>query len=247
MRSKFCLLIVVMALVLASCQKDPEPEPTPDPATTIHFSVLGDSFSAMEGTVYPDSNDVWYIHESTNTTDVTQTEQMWWYQVAKQMGWVLDKNNSFSGSLISNFWGYNAGPYYAPHSFIRRMDHLGNPDVILVLGGTNDVWSGAYFGDYIYADWTEQQLEEYRPALAYLFDGLKRYYPNAKIYFLVDMYLSDYDPNGQRFVNSVHTIARHYQIDCIDLYDIQKQYAHPSSEGMTTIANQVVTALRQSY
>ena len=45
MRSKFCLLIVAMALALASCQKDPEPEPTPDPATTIHFSVLGDSFS----------------------------------------------------------------------------------------------------------------------------------------------------------------------------------------------------------
>ena len=65
----------------------------------------------------------------------------------------------------------------------------------------------------------------------------------AKLYFLVDMGLSD-SVDGQKFVTSVHTIARHYNIECIDLYDIQKDWSHPNAEGMTTIARQVVAVLR---
>ena len=127
------------------------------------------------------------------------------------------------------------------------MDDLGNPNVIFVFGGINDVLSGAWCSDYVYADWTEGQLEYYRPALAYLFDGLKRRYPTAKIYFLVDMWLNDYDPEGQRFVESVHTIARHYGIGCFDLYDIHKDWSHPNAQGMTDIAIQVVSALKEAY
>ena len=66
----------------------------------------------------------------------------------------------------------------------------------------------------------------------------------AKIYFLADMDLSSVDM--QTFVESVHIIASHYGIDCIDLYDIKKDWAHPTAEGMTDIARQVVMALRRS-
>lgn len=235
MKHRLLLLLTSLVLLLSSCGKDPDPVKS--------FSVLGDSYSAFEGYVYPDSNDVWYYSPPYNLIDVTSVEDMWWYKVAEETGWTLDKNNSFSGSLICNFYGYNAGPYYSPHSFIRRMDNLGDPDVIFVFGGTNDVWNGAYWGEYVYYDWTDGQLEQYRPALAYLFENLKRLYPMAKLYFLVDMGLSD-SVDGQKFVTSVHTIARHYNIECIDLYDIQKDWSHPNAEGMTTIARQVVAALR---
>ena len=233
MRIKSCLLIMAMALVFASCGKDPEPSPIKS------FSVLGDSFSAYEGTVYPETNDVWCY----DRIGFTGVEQMWWYQVASSTGWVLDRNNSFSGSLISNFRDYNAGPYYSPHSFIRRMDELGNPDVIFVFGGTNDVWNSASSGDFVYSDWTEDQLETYRPALAYLFDNLKQLYPNAEVYFLIDMSLYDYESEGQRFVNSVHTIATQYQIECIDLYDVHKDWKHPDIQGQEDIATQVIEAI----
>ena len=230
------ILIASLIVLLSSCGKDPLPE-------EIHFSILGDSYSAFEGYVYPDSNDIWYSLPPYNLIDVTSVEDMWWYKVAEEMGWVLDKNNSFSGSLICNFYGYNAGPYYSPHSFIRRMDNLGNPDVVFIFGGTNDVWNGAYHGDYVYSDWTEGQLEQYRPALAYLFENLKQLYPKARLYFLVDTGLSA-TVDGQEFVESAHTIARHYRIECIDLHGIEKDWAHPDAEGMTTIARQVVMALR---
>lgn len=238
MNMKKTLLIGALAFVLSACVK---------PTESIRFSILGDSFSAMEGTVYPDSNDVWYVHEPTISTDVTLTEQMWWYKVATETGWTLDRNNSFSGSLICNFWGYNAGPYYGPHSFLRRMDDLGNPDVIFVFGGTNDVHNGAYCGDYVYSEWTEGQLECYRPALACLFDNLKQNYPKAKTYFLVDMWLYDYDANGERFVESVQRIARRCDVECIELYGIERMYGHPNKSGQAAIAGQVIEALSADF
>lgn len=235
---KHLLLVMASMFLLASCGKDPMPK-------DIRFSVLGDSYSTFKGYVDPESNDVWYCPPPYNNIDVTSIEDMWWHKVATTMGWTLEKNNSFSGSLISNFWGYNSGPYYAPHSFIRRMDDLGDPDVIFVFGGTNDVWNGAYSGEFVYYGWTEGQLEQYRPALAYLFDHLVGRYPEAKIYFLVDMDFSADD--NQRFVLSAQIIARRYGICCIDLYDIQKDWAHPNAQGMSDIAAQVVAVLRQSY
>lgn len=127
------------------------------------------------------------------------------------------------------------------------MDNLGDPDVIFVLGGTNDVWNSAYSGEFVYSDWTEGELEQYRPALAYLMDNLKRLYPRASIYFLIDMDLATYDSNGQDFVDAVHTIASHYGIECIDLIDIQKDWAHPNAEGQDEIARQVMEMLRMDF
>ena len=240
MKSKVVLLLASLSLLLTSCVKDPEPDPIK------HFSVLGDSYSTFEGYVYPESNDIWYSLPPNNLIDVTSVEEMWWRKVATELGWVLDKNNSFSGSLICNFYGYNAGPYYSPHSFIRRMDDLGDPDVIFVFGGANDVWNGAYWGEYVYSDWTEGQLEQYRPALAYLFENLKRLYPKARLYFLVDTGLST-TVDGQQFIESVYTVARHYGIKCIDLYDIAKDWARPNADGQDAIARQVIAAMRNGF
>ena len=238
MKRLLLILGLGLAMLMSSCVKTHE-EPL-----HLNFSVLGDSFSSFKGYVYPDDNEFWYYSEYGVVTDV---EQMWWFKVASKMEWVLDKNNSYSGSLISNFWGYNAGPYYSPHSFIRRMDNLGDPDVIFVFGGTNDVWVGAYSGDYVYSGWTDAQLEQYRPALAYLFDGLQRLYPRAKLYFLIDTSLSDFDHSGQEFDESVHAITRHYHIECIDLYGIHKDWEHPNAKGQDDIARQVIEVLRNDF
>ena len=238
MKKLLPLLVMIISLLVSACTKPMEP---------TRFSILGDSFSSFEGYVHPESNDVWYCSPPNNLINVTSVEQMWWKQVADSTGWLLERNNSFSGSLICNFYGYNAGPYYGPHSFIRRMNNLGNPDVIFIFGGTNDIFNGAYPGDYVYSDWTEGQLEQIRPALAYLFENLKRLYPHAKLYFLIDTYLADYDYFGQVFVESAHLIARHYRVECIDLHDIHKAWAHPDAEGQNDIARQVMEVLEIDF
>ena len=233
---KITLALFALALLLSSCTKPNDPK-------EIHFSILGDSFSTFEGYVTPDTNDVWYYER----IGVTSVEQMWWHKMATEMEWILDKNNSFSGSLICNFWGFNAGLYYKPHSFINRMDNLGDPDVIFIQGGTNDVWNGAYHGEFVYSDWTEEDLEYYRPALAYMFDNMKRLYPKAKLYFMIDMGLCDYDPVARTFVEDALKIAYHYNIDCIKLYDIHKSWSHPDTEGQEDIARQVLEVLESDF
>jgi lysophospholipase L1-like esterase len=238
---KRLLPILALAVMMSACVEPNEPSAT-------RFSVLGDSFSALDGTVDPETNDVW----SYSNVGVTSPEQMWWHKVATEMGWVMDKNNSFSGSLVSNFDDFDGGDYYVRHSYLRRMDYLGNPDVILVFGGTNDIYKRAPLGDYVYSDWTEEQLCAYRPAMAYLLDNLKRQHPNAKIYFLIDMELciNDVeieDATRQAYIESMHHIANHYNVDCIDIYGIHKQYWHPNAQGQDDIARQVLEALALDF
>ena len=228
---------MLLMFLFTSCVKDPLPQEPEDPdpvlPTEIHFSILGDSYSTFQGYVTPGSNDVWPYYENIGVTEVGQ---MWWYQVSQATGWILDCNNSFSGSLISNM---NYGNYFGPHSFLRRMDDLGDPDVILVFGGTNDIWDGVPMGEYLYGNWTEEGLCTFRPALACLFDGLRSHYPKAKIWFMADCVL------GDEFLESVHTIATHYEVPCIELRDITKDWDHPNVAGMTDIATQVLAAVQE--
>ena len=227
---KKIVFIIVLAIIMAACVKTPEP---------THFSILGDSYSTYEGYVFPDTNDVFLYEE----IGVTGAEQMWWQQVADSTGWLLERNNSFSGSLICNM---DAANYYGPFSFLRRMNNLGNPDVIFILVGTNDVYCDAPFGDYVYADWTEEQLCSFRPALAYLLDNMKRLYPQAKLYFVLE---TDPCPGSiseetrLNLLESTHRIANHFNVDCIDLYDVHKKWWHPDVQGQKDIADQVLDFL----
>ena len=233
MSMKKLTLLLVVAVLMSACTKTKEP---------TRFSILGDSYSAIDGYVDPETNDPWPHYSEIGVTGV---EQMWWKQVADSTQWVLDKNNSFSGALICNYADFEGGDYYAPNSFIRRMNNLGNPDVIFILGATNDVWQDAPFGDYVYSNWTEEQLCSYRPALAYLLDNVKRRHPKAKIYFLLE---TSPCPGGiteetrLNLVESTHVITNHYDIECIDL-DIHKVWWHPDAEGQQDIARQVLEVL----
>ena len=233
-------MIVLVGLMglMSACVKDPEwPQ-------QLHFSVLGDSYSTFKGYVDPETNDLWECYDSIGVTDVSQ---MWWHQVATETNWVMDVNNSFSGSLICNM---NVAGYFGPYSFIHRMDHLGDPDVIFIFGGTNDVWDEAPLGDYVYADWTEEQLCTIRPATAYMLDWLKQRHPKARIYFMIDL---DLCPGGipdetrEAFIESMHAITSHYGVVCIDLHYVHKTSWHPNARGHASIARQLIDLLRVEF
>ena len=44
---------------------------------------------------------------------------------------------------------------------------------------------------------------------------------------------------------SVHTICKHYNVPCLDLHNIDKQWGHPSIAGMKSFADQVVEFLKK--
>ncbi|MBQ0164212.1 MAG: hypothetical protein KBS75_03320 [Bacteroidales bacterium] len=247
--SRFLLLALCLLLSTASRADSP-----------LRIAVLGDSYSTFEGKMCPAINAVWYYpaesshHNKAN--DVVSVEQTWWHQTVSRLGATLVQNNSYSGSTIS-FQGYvrrsprqNDGQSFragqpadvSPSSFITRAaclgDSLGGPNLILVFGGTNDSWAGTPVGTYQWGQWTRHDLFTYRPAMARLCHDLSQLYPTARVLFLINDNLRD------DIVESTHTVAAYYGMECLDLHDIDKQSGHPSQKGMTAIADQLCSYLQ---
>ncbi len=198
-------------------------------------SILGDSYSTFDGYMYPDTNKVWYGNPKIKKTDVISVKQTWWHKFIKENNYKLEVNNSFSGSTICNT-GYHQQDF-SSFSFITRMNNLGSPDIILIFGATNDSWAGSPIGQFKYDGWTKENLYEFRPAMAYMLDYVVSCYPNVRVYFILNSNLDE------TIDESVKTICEHYNIECIELHDIDKKgnkkYGHPSIKGMSQISDQI--------
>lgn len=204
--------------------------------TKKRISILGDSYSTFEGYI-PAENEPWYFQKvDTGRSDVVNVRLTWWWQLIKEGGYLLEKNESYSGATIC-YTGYNDDDY-SPRSFITRLPRVGSPDILLIFGCTNDSWAGAKVGNYQYSDFKRGDLYTYRPALAKLLDEALSRYPNVDIYFIIN---SELRPD---IVESTLTICKHYSIPCIQLQNIEKRYGHPTAKGMKAIAEQVGKAIK---
>ncbi len=201
-------------------------------------TIFGDSYSTFEGYVTPDTMELWYFEGDTkNRTDVCKVRQTWWWQVLNRGGYKLARNNSYSGSTICNT-GYD-GKDYTHRSFLTRHDALGNPDIILIFGGTNDAWAHAPLGEFKYDKINSADKYSFRPALALLLTKMQERYPNVELYYIVNCDLE------KDYTESMITICEHYGVSTIVLHDVGKRNGHPTIAGMKAIADQVLAALQQ--
>lgn len=201
------------------------------------ISILGDSYSTFSEYI-PEGFLTWYMPDPTDgRTDVTQVDQTWWNIFINENGYQLEKNNSYSGSTICNT-GYDQKDY-SDRSFITRVNQLGNPDLIFVYGGTNDSWANSLIGEFVYNDWTSEQLKYFRPATAFLASELKKLYPQAEIVFLIN----GEDIIKNEIISSLQEICNHYGITYVMINDIEKMSGHPDKIGMRQIVNQIEVAL----
>lgn len=195
-------------------------------------SILGDSYSTFEGYV-PAGNISWYkpVPKEGRPTDVTDVDQTWWKIFIDRNGYVLEKNNSYSGATVCNT-GYSKNDY-SDRSFVTRLTDIGEPDMILIFGGTNDSWANSPLGEFVYDDWTPTQLYSYRPATAYMVNELKKLHPEAEIVLLIN------DGLKPEIIDSTIEIADHYGVKYVALSDIEKMSDHPDAKGMVQIADQL--------
>lgn len=196
-------------------------------------SILGDSYSTFQG-ANPEGYAPFYPNDRN---DVTQVEQTWWSLYINAMGYELEQNNSWGGTTICNT-GYGHRDV-SSSSFNARAGMLGNPDIIFLFGGTNDAWANSPIGDYKYADWTDDDCKAFRPALACLLNKLHTLYPKAEIYSILNSELKE-DIN-----ESTRVICKHYNVQLIELVDIEKQNGHPSINGMKAICNQLKESIKK--
>ena len=199
-------------------------------------SILGDSYSTFRNFVQPDTNFVWYPRDSVKHNDVVNVRQTWWHQFISKGNFRLCQNNSFSGATICNT-GYK-GEDYSDRSYVTRVPYLGSPDIIIVFGGTNDSWAKSPVGEYKYAAWTQQDLYQFRPAMACLLSSLQDRYPGTELYVVINTELS------AAVTESMKAISDHYGVRWIQLHDIDKQWGHPSQKGMQQIAEQLAAVIR---
>lgn len=198
----------------------------------LKVSILGDSYSTYKGWV-PSPNISWYSDEGKpgRDTDVFDVQKTWWHMIISHMGAVLEKNNSYSGATVC-CTGYE-GNDYSDRAFVTRLTDLGHPDVIFVMGGTNDDWAEVPMGDYIYDNQTKQQLYNFRPAFAYMMGHLRKLYPSARIINVVN------DALTHDMKESQAVICRHYKVENVQLEGISKKTLHPSLKGMEQIVGQI--------
>lgn len=212
------------------------------------FSIIGDSYSSFKGYMANTNAATWYPasdHNTNDTNDVENVEQTWWYKFANTYNSRLLENNSWSGSTIA-YDSYSEGLDDGKEtSFIQRMNLITTPQLILIYGGTNDSWVASdtkrddFLGEYKYSDFSESDFIYFRPALAYLLDKLKHKHIGAKIIFMLNSSLGN-------IKESVHEICAHYEIGVCEITDIALAHSHPTDEGMTTIAKQIIEFLEVS-
>lgn len=198
---------------------------------TRKVSIIGDSYSTFVG-YNPEGYAPFYPNDKN---DAVEVEQMWWSLYIKAMGYELEENNSWGGTTICNT-GYGRRDV-SSSSFLSRIDMLGDPDIIFVFGGTNDAWAGSPAGEYKWSDWTAEDCKYFRPAYACLLDGLQKKYPKAKIYSILNSELRE------EINESSREVCKHYGVQLIELYDIEKQNGHPSIKGMQSICDQLIKAI----
>ena len=197
------------------------------------LSVLGDSYSTYGGFVTPDTNRCFYNGENADE-DTTDVSDMWWYKLIKDKGFLLEINNSHSGSPICNT-GYNESDV-SSFSFLNRMSNIGHPDIIAVFGGTNDSWANVPVGEYKYKGWSSDDLKTFRPAFAYMCEYLSKHHPNSEIYIIINSGLSE------DITTSMLAIAEYYGLTSIELPTFDKPFGgHPGKQGQTAIYETVKT------
>lgn len=105
-------------------------------------SLIGDSISTFKG--WGPNGYRYYYPISGNPTVISAAQTYWYKLIYKYMSnATLEKNIAWTGTVVarSTDANYLATDHGAGHCFVERFrdDGMGNPDVILLHGGTNDV------------------------------------------------------------------------------------------------------------
>lgn len=218
------ILAMLLLFAFADCHAQTEDAKT--------FSILGDSYSTFEGYI-PEGNACWYSTAPHGDNDVTSVEQTWWHLFAKENGYELLRNESYSGSTICNT-GYD-GADYSDRAFTTRMFNvtIGNPDLIVIFGGTNDSWANAPIGELKFNDWTSKDMYSCLPSCCFMLEYFTAAAKDSQIVFLINSELKEEITEG------IAEACRHYGVQCLLLKDIDKIWGHPSIKGMAQISEQL--------
>ena len=196
-------------------------------------SVSGDSYSAFGG-----------LHGSHHShypgkTTVQDEGQMWWAQVIREFGGVLESNRSCAGGAITTRYGICLSMWD-----MAKDGQLGSPDVILVLGGLNNDWVLKHEQPKFLSEVTK-----YFNVLDSEYAAAEKYVILCKIHEQID-YRWGLRPMCRQVLRE-ESRKRGYKVIDLDGYygnesgDFDTaETPHPTLQGMNKIAKRVISEIR---
>lgn len=252
-------------------------------------SIMGDSISTFK-----DYIPIVDGHNLTHRTyypvgDITDVTKTWWYMLVDELGAKLGVNESWSGSYVGNstdaWWNYGVSgnidtagntssgsgndfgikSCMASLTRIENLSSNGTPDLILIYGGTNDIWSGAsrlstLGSSYIVPgtfdstkestsiDLSTVKWSSFADAFEAMITRIQYYYPTATIVVLFPFYSDSNNSYSFKkldaFIEVQRNICDYYGINYIDLracgINIANVNASRNKECITTIGTNSV-------
>ena len=221
--------------------------------------LMGDSISSYNGL-----NPVGYEHYYPQG-DVNNWILTWWAQFGfmQSLKWVENteggykyNNRSWSGSKVTNLQGGDK-----PYCSTARLSTLGDPDVVLLFGGINDLAGGTphpQLGtDVHWGDMASMDLSEFKDAYAYCVEYILTNYPTAKLICMTPTQIStlghftdnDMGVDFADITEAIKEICDKYGVSVIDMGKCGITYlntdeftldgVHPNKAGMKVIADYV--------
>jgi lysophospholipase L1-like esterase len=206
------------------------------------FSILGDSISTFKGVTLDDPNTFYgsVMCQKGGFKDVNDT---WWMRVIHGLGGVLERDNAYSGSCVTDGYGLGRGACTP-----ERIGALGQPQVILIFMGANDMGF-------------QVPEEEFRASYPLMLSRLRQAYPQAEIWCATlingqkvlpdEPYFMGQDPTTpvEPFSSIIRQAAAQAGAKLVDLAKADLLYdaidgCHPTSHGMEQLAGLWLEAMK---
>ena len=190
----------------------------------------------------------------------------WWKRLIDNNGMELGVNESWAGSLIS--WDGTEGQDVGADKHIassKRIQNLGNngePDIILVFGGTNDISQKVTPGSFSYEDptkLTDSQIAAlpvgtFAAAYRAMLIRMLKWYPKARVVSILPLYTAQTDgANLDRYDELIKEACDFFGVTVVDtraagitmfnrnLY--LPDGIHPNADGMRLICECIQRSL----
>lgn len=215
------------------------------------ISILGDSITTFAGSGST-AGDGHLIADGTYTyagnhcrypaSQIKHVTETYWYKTIQSLDLELLVNDSWAGSLVTNYEaGTDSGAdiYGCSMARINHLGERGNPDVILIGFGTNDIHFSAPLGTFDKTNprgLTAEQIASmddttFYNALKALFCRLQSVYANAKIIYMLPSYTTNYYGADEldTYCNAIIEVCEYFGVSYIDTRKIDMTLFNTSS------------------
>lgn len=251
-RLSACYLLLFLLFSSMTCgHVDYEEEVIFDPQPEWTFAVYGNSISTYAGTM-PLGYPTYYSQSRMGK------KNMWWAILGQKTKSAMIANSSWSGATVAFHQALDSISFFYSDYRIASLARNGVPNVIFVLGGTNDWNRSIPLGNVTDVD----KVTTVCGAYSLMVRKLKRFYPNSTIILCGILPrkqgINTKNRSGwtiKQGNNAIREIAETLQVAYIDMEDCGMAEdilsctldgLHPNEMGMRMIADKIIEAAKSA-